>query len=318
MRMVQHYDQLKGHCVSNLSQSVRVCVGLVASGAGINMALAAGTAPIPNFAPNPSVSWVAVQGGFKPPNSGAGPVQDDPNHPTVTNDDFRLTGKQPTWPVADLSNPILRPWVKEALRKHNEIVLSGAPGYGPRQSCWLVGTPAFLVAPVFRPIYIVQAPKEILMTWLLDHQTRHIYMDVPHSTNPKPSYFGESIGHYEDNSLIVDTIAINDKTVIDDYLTPHTDKLHVVERYRMIDDGKTLEVKLRVEDPGAFTMPWDAVQYFKRVEPGVADNVNVISNDLTSGRSAAGPLTEESCAESTLSHLGQGALPVPHADKADF
>ena len=304
--------------MSYWSQSVRIGVGIVALGVCVPAALAADAAAIPNFAPNPSVSWVALQGGFKPPKSGAGPVQDDPNHPTVTNDDFRLTGKQPTWPVADLSNPILQPWVKEALRKHNEIVLAGHPGYGPRASCWLVGTPGFLVAPVFRPIYIAQAPKEVLMTWLLDHQTRHIYLDVPHSANPKPSYFGESVGHYEGDTLVVDTIAINDKTFIDDYLTPHTDKLHIVERYRMTDGGKTLEVNLHVEDPGAFTMPWDAVQYFRRVEPGIADNANVISNDPTSGRSAAGPLTEESCAESTLSHLGEGALPVPHADKPDF
>jgi hypothetical protein len=317
MRAVQLFGN-EGACVSNWCKTVSVCAGALVCGGCIDMAFAANAAAIPNFAPNPSVSWVAVQGGFKPPESGAGPVQDDPHHPTITNDDFRLTGKQPTWPVADLSNPILLPWVKEALRKHNEIVLSGAPGYGPRQSCWLVGTPAFLVAAVFRPIFIVQAPKEVLMTWLLDHQTRHIYMDVSHSANPKPSYFGESVGKYEGDTLIVDTIGINDKTFIDDYLTPHTDKLHVVERYRMIDGGKTLEVKLHVEDPGAFTMPWSAVQYFKRVEPGIADNANVISNDSTSGRSAAGPLTEESCAESTLSHLGKGALPIPHAEKADF
>jgi hypothetical protein len=308
----------QGFCVPSVFQRITICAGIAACGIYVDLAFAADKSSIPNFAPNPSVSWVAVQGGFKPPKSGAGPVQDDPQHPTITNDDFRLTGKQPTWPVADLSNPILQPWVREALRKHNEIVLSGAPGYGPRQSCWLVGTPGFLVAPVFRPIYIVQAPKEVLMTWLLDHQTRHIYMDVPHSAHPKPSYFGESVGHYEGDSLVVDTIGINDKTYIDDYLTPHTDKLHVVERYRMTDNGKTLEVGLHVEDAGAFTMPWDAVQYFKRVEPGVADNTNVIANDLTSGRSSAGPLTEESCAESTLSHLGEGALPVPRAEKADF
>jgi hypothetical protein len=281
-------------------------------------ALGAAAVSVPNFSPNSVVSWVAIQGGFKPPARGAGPVQDAPGHPTITNDDFRATGKQPTFPVADLSNPILQPWVKEVLRKRNEIVLAGTPGYGPRQSCWLVGVPAFLVAPVFRPIFIVQSAKEVVMTWQLDHQSRHIYLNVPHSAKVKPSYFGESVGHYEGDTLVVDTIGINDKTFIDDYLTPHTDKLHVIERYRMTDGGKTLEVKLRVEDPGAFTMPWDAVQYFKRLEPGVSENELTVANDATTGRSAAGPLTEESCAESTLSHLGEGALPVPHADKPDF
>src|ERR1700760_2238884 len=124
-----------------MSKTIGVCCIYILVSGVMNTALAGEAAAIPNFAPNPSVSWVAVQGGFKPPQSGAGPVQDDPNHPTITNDDFRLTGRQPTWPVADLTNPILRPWVKEVLRQRNEIVLSGAPGYGPRQSCWLVGTP---------------------------------------------------------------------------------------------------------------------------------------------------------------------------------
>ena len=86
----------------------------------------------------------------------------------------------------------------------------------------------------------------------------------------------------------------------------------------MTDGGKTLEVTLHVEDPGAFTMPWDAIQYFKRVEPGVSENELTVANDATTGRSAAGPLTEESCAESTLSHLGEGALPVPRAETPDF
>ena len=167
-------------------------------------------------------------------------------------------------------------------------------------------------------MYFVQTPKLVVMILSSKQEVRHIYLTDKHSANVKPSWYGESIGRYEGDTLVVDTIGINDKTSLDDYLTPHTDKLHIVERYRMTDGGKTLEVKLHVEDPGAITMPWNAVQYFKRVEPGVSDNANVISNDPTSGRSAAGPLTEESCAESTLSHLGGGALPVLRADKPDF
>jgi hypothetical protein len=300
------------------AKAISGCVSAWAGFVWVGAAFGASIAPPPEFSPNPAVGWVAIQGGFKPPVSGAGPVRDDPNHPTVTNDDFRISGKEPTFPVADLSNPILQPWVQEVLRKRNEKVLAGTPGYGPRQSCWLVGVPAFLVAPVFRPIFIVQTAKEVLMTWQLDHQSRHIYLDVPHSVNVTPSWFGESVGHYEGDTLVVDTIGIGDKTVIDDYLTPHTEKLHVVERYRMTEGGKALEVALHVEDPGAFTMPWDAIQYFKRVEPGVSENELTVANDATTGRSAAGPLTEESCAESTLSHLGEGALPVPRAETPDF
>jgi hypothetical protein len=81
-----------------------------------------------------------------------------------------------------------------------------------------------------------------------DQQVRHVYLDVPHSENPKPSWYGESIGHYEGDTLVMDTVGLNDKTFLDNYRTPHTEKLHVVERWRLIDDGERLEVKVRVED----------------------------------------------------------------------
>lgn len=303
-----------------LTASAEQCMRWALAGAAA--AVCAGVTPAsavpPDFAPNPGVSWLADPGGFKPPASGAGPVQDDPKHPTITNDDYRLTGKQPTFPVADLSNPILQPWVRDALRRHNEQIFAGKSGLGPRQSCWPVGTPALLIVGVFRPIYIVQSPREVLMTWQLDHQYRHIYLDVPHSRNVKPSWFGESVGHYEGDTLVVDTIGISEKAVMDDYLTPHSSSLHVVERYRMTNNGKDMEVQLHVEDAGAFTMPWNAVQHFHRLEPGISENTLAIQNDPTTGRSVAGPLQEESCAENAKPLFTDQELPIPQANTPDF
>jgi hypothetical protein len=63
------------------------------------------------------------------------------------------------------------------------------------------------------------------MLWQMDQQVRHIYMDVPHSANPRPSWYGESVGHWEGDTLVVDTIGQNTKTFIDNYRTPHTRKL---------------------------------------------------------------------------------------------
>ena len=121
---------------------------------------------------------------------------------------------------------------------------------------------------------------------------------LSHSENVKPSWTGESVGHYEGDTLVVDTIGINDKTYIDNFRTPHTEKLHVVERFRMIDDGKTLEANIRIEDPGAFTMPWNAVQRWRRVQQG--------------------PMYERTCAENPFDLHIQDTEPVPHADKPDF
>ena len=297
-----------------ISVALGMASGLLCAGA----ALGAPSASAPNFSPNPSVGWVGEQGGFRPLSRGAGPVMEDPAHPAVGNDEFRLTGKQPSFATADLSNPVLQPWAREALRKRNERILAGEPGFGPRVSCWPGGVPTFLLGAPFRPMFIIQSAKEVVMVLQLDHQIRRIYLDVPHSANVKPSWYGESVGHYEGDALVVDTIGLNNRTYVDNFLTPHTDKLHVVERLRLRDSGRTLEARIHVEDDGAFTMPWDGVQLFKRVEPGVADNGLVVQNDGTNGRGEAGPMTEESCAESNLITFGSDGMPIPQAAVPDF
>jgi hypothetical protein len=297
---------------------ISVSIGLLSGLLCLDAALGAPNASLPNFSPNASVSWVGDQRGFRPISSGAGPVMEDPAHPAVGNDEFRLTGKQPAFATADLSNPILQPWARDALRKRNERILAGEPGFGPRVSCWPGGVPTFLLGAPFRPMFIIQSAKEVVMVLELDHQIRRIYLNVPHSQNVKPSWYGESVGHYEGYTLVVDTIGLNDRTPVDNFLTPHTGRLHVVERFRVIEDGRTLEARMHVEDDGAFTMPWDAVQRFKRIEPGVADNSLVIPNDGTNGRSEAGPLTEQSCAESPLVTFASDGAPIPQAAVPDF
>jgi hypothetical protein len=269
----------------------------------------------PDFAPNPSVGWVALSGEFIAPASGAGPVLRDPAHPRVSNDDLRATGAQPTFPMGDVNSPILQPWAKNVLKQHNDLVLSGKPAFPPQASCWPAGVPHFLLYPV-QPVYFVQTPKEVIMTWQADHQIRHVYLQDKHSDGVKPSWYGESIGHYEGDTLIVDTIGLNDKTAIDGYQTPHSDQLHVVERFRMTNGGKTLEVNVHVEDPGAFTTPWDAIQRYRRVEPSVATNPDPL-NPLSS-TSAEGPMLEASCAENPNSLMGMASIPIPQTVKPDF
>ncbi|HEX5280424.1 MAG TPA: hypothetical protein VFW28_10110 [Micropepsaceae bacterium] len=269
------------------------CAGILAGAANA----ASDNAGHPDFAPNDKVRWIALTSEFIAPPSGAGPVMDDPAHPYVSNNLAARTGKVPTFPVGDITNPILQPWAREAVRKHNELAMSGKGAYTLQARCWPMGVPAFLLYPV-RPVYFVQSDKEVVMTWTGDHMSRHIYMNVPHSNNPKPTWFGESIGHYEGDTLVVDTIGLNDRTFVDNFRTPHTTQLHVVQRYQMIDGGKTLEVKIHVEDPGAFTTPWDAIQHYRRVE-GV-------------------PMDEETCAEGARDYFQQDAEPIPQAIKADF
>ena len=271
----------------------------------------------PDFAPNPSIGWYAYNRIFIPPATGAGPVQQDPAHPYVSNDEFRVTGRQPTAQLADLSNPILQPWAREVVRKRNELVLSGKPVNPPQASCWPKGVSAFLLSPMTQPMYFVQGRKEVVMILASFNDVRHIHLTDKHSDNVKTSWYGESIGRYEGDTLVVDTIGLDDRTLVDRFGTPHTKQLHVIERFRLIEDGNVLEANVHVEDPGAFTMPWDATQRFRQYEAAVR---KVPVERLAQLASAPeGPLREIICAENPNSFFpGTNALPIPQAVVPDF
>jgi hypothetical protein len=236
---------------------------------------------------------------FASPATGLGPVTDGPAHPYVNNEVAREMKIPPSYRVADLDNAAgknLMPWVREALRKQNELILQERNGESREARCWETGVPAFHLNPGL--MHIIQTPKEVVL--FLTGRARHIWLDVPHSVDPKPSWYGESVGHYEGDTLVVDTIAFNDKTFVDSYRTPHTDKLHVVERLRLIDGGNTLEVAFTVEDPGAFYQPYSGTRNRHRV--------------MASGRGPA----EFDCSAANDDYFNIGLEPVPTADKPDF
>jgi hypothetical protein len=295
----------------------KLALSALALSAGLSARAAFGAAPQvpPDFAPNPAVGWVAFAPRWMEPLSGQGPLEDDPAHRRISNDDFRKSGKQPTFPVGNLNSPLLKPWAREKMRPYNERVLAGKPAYPRQASCLPVGVPTFELYPV-QPVYFIQSPKEVIMVWQADHQIRHVYLNVPHSAHPKPSYYGESIGHYEGDTLVVDTIGVDPRTYVDSFQTPHSDKLHVIERFHMTDGGTVLEVDVHVEDPVAFTRPWNAMQKYRRVEPG--RSVPPARADLNSSTSRPGPMLEASCAENPDSLMGEDATPIPHANRSQF
>ena len=260
-------------------------------------ALSASSDPIPDLSTAGTSAWRNPNNDFIAPKTGAGPVSFDPN--------FGTARRTPNMFVADLSNPILQPWVKEALRKANVEALSGGANRSqptPVSRCSPAGVPGTLLLRL-QPMYIAQTPKEVVFLYQSDHQIRHIYLDVPHSQTVTPSWYGESIGHYEGDTLVVDTVGITTKVPVDYYMTPHTEKLHVIERYHLVNDGRTLEVNFTVDDPGAFTMPWSASQRYQKV--------------------ANSPLEEYACAEglanaSLAEDPGQAQFPIPRAQVPDF
>jgi hypothetical protein len=251
----------------------------------------------PNFSPDGDTGWIPARAegdDFISPESGPGPVVSDKDHPYVPNN----PRSQPTYRVADLTNPILKPWMMEPMRRANEEVLAGKVPFTADSRCWPGGVPGFDVYAHVRPTYFVQSEKEVVLIMESDMQVRRIYLNVPHSKAPKPSWYGESVGHYEGDELVVDTIGMNDKSFVDNYRTPHTDQIHVVERFKLIDGGKQLQVTVTVDDPGAFNMPWTAIQRWRRRE-GVG-------------------LIELICAENHNDYFGNESVPIPQADRPDF
>jgi hypothetical protein len=242
-------------------------------------------------------------------------VPQDPAHPFVSNDEFRATGKSATFPMGDPNAPILQPWARDELKKINQTITSGKPVFSLHATCRPAGVPDFLLLPMTIPMYIVQGPHEILLILEDFGDVRRVYLNGKHSANLKPSWYGESVGHYEGDTLVIDTIGFNDKTPVDHFQTPHTTQLHVVERYRLIESGTTLEANVRVEDPGAFTSPWIAIQRFRQYEPLASKNVASLAVLATPEE---GPLIEAVCAENPNALMGLPALPVPQTTMPDF
>jgi hypothetical protein len=254
---------------------------------------------VPNLYIDSDSGWLPVGDDFLPPPSGPGPVTFDKHHPYVDNGAARRTHTQPTFRVADLDNPILQPWAVEQMRKANDEVLAGKIPFRPRESCYPAGVPGFLVYNLVFANRFLQTPKQVTIINPGGPELRRVYLDVPHAAQLTPSWYGESVGHYENgDTLVVDTVGLTTKAFIDNYRTPHTDRLHVVERFKLAGGGEMLEVLITIDDPGAFTMPWSAVQRFKRVH--------------------AGPMEEAICAENNANPFSFDMVPTPQADKSDF
>ena len=240
---------------------------LVAAWAAPAVAQEKTTPPI--FSWDLTVGWIGV-GDIQPVPGRVPPLSQDPKYPFVPNG----AGRQPTYRIADLTNPNLKPWVKEVMKKDNDEVLAGKIAFTPSSSCMPAGVPGFLaLGGNNNPYWFVQTPKEVVIMRAADSQVRRIYLDVPHSSNPKPSWYGESVGHYEGDTLVVDTIGLSTKTFVDNYRTPHTDKLHVIERWRMVNNRQAMEVTVTVEDPDSFNEPWSGTRRYRRVQQQFIEDI---------------------------------------------
>jgi hypothetical protein len=228
--------------------------------------------------------------------------------------------------VGDYNNPILKPEAAEVVRRHGEISKKSLPYPTPGNQCWPGGVPF-----VFWNIgmQMLQEKDKVTILYTNDHEVRHVRLNAQHPANVVPSWYGDSVGHYEGDTLVIDTVGVKvgPFAMVDMYGTPHTEALHVVERYRLLDNAAAIESEERgqrenfrmqqsdtglarnpndkgpgllmeftVEDPGVFTTPWSGRVTYRR---------------------PLGDWLEFACADGTIDHVGR-EIKLPTAGRPDF
>lgn len=229
--------------------------------------------------------------------------------------------------VGDYTNPILNRRAAEIVKKHGELSLSGVGYPTPSNQCWPGGVPYIFWT---FGMQMLQQKDKITILYLHDHEVRQVRMNEAHPARVTPSWYGDSVGRYEDETLVIDTVGVKlgPFAMADMYGTPYSEALHVVERYQLLDyeaakaglerdaktnvryptglnaldfdpnyKGKHLRLEITVEDEHVFTTPWSAV--------------------VTYGR-PLGEWVEHVCAENRHEYYSGSDTAVPTAKKPDF
>jgi hypothetical protein len=242
---------------------------------GQSGAAAQTTASIPDL----SGVWLHPGLGFGPPLSGPGPVRNKSRLPSGASN-FALA-------VGDYTNPILKPEAAEVVRRFGEISLTGKVFPDPDNMC--LQNPLPYIFWNFG-VQILQQPNRVTLIYEHDNDYRNVRMNQPHPATVVPTIHGDSVGHYEGDTLVIDTVGIKlgPYRMVDRFGTPYTPALHVIERYRLIgpeaakqalaeaekewpriggvdpDYRGALQLEFTVEDPGVFTQPWSATITYGR------------------------------------------------------
>lgn len=253
--------------------------GLLLAGAFAAQGAAAAEIAVPDF----SGLWAhPFLTGMEPPASGPGPVRNTARRPDGVANFQQLIG--------DHTNPILKPAAAAAVKQHADATRTGGWYPTPSNQCWPSGVPYIFWD--FSVLFL-QQKDQIVLSYRQGGEVRRIRMNASHPARVAPSYYGDSVGHFEGDTLVIDTIGLNGKNPVDRFGTPHTSKLHVVERWRLVEQGLSLRVDVTVEDPDAFFQPWKTYQVYRRNNK---------------------PLEVEICAENNL----QFDYHMPVAGKPDF
>jgi len=284
---------------------------LVSFALSVSMLAWPGSAATPSL-PDFGGYWGRNSTDFEPPLSGPGPVTNK--------------GKSFYARFGDDTNPILKPEAAARIREASKATVEGVNFPTPSNQCspW---SPPYMWRALM--VQVLQQKDQVTITTVGDQQVRRIRLNAAHPANVTPTWSGDSVGHYEGDTLVIDTVGVKfgHNSMIDNYGTPYSEALHVVERIRLVDaetakkgaersealngrveviaggasidpEARTgLRIEFTVEDPKYFTTPWLAAVTF---------------------RPALGVVEERVCAETTFDYNSNTEVAVPRADKPDF
>ena len=268
-----------------MSKSLGLIACLVSSSA---LGLAAYAQPVAT--PDFSGVWGRNTIDYTAPESGKGPLKN-------------ISGSRAMM-VGDYNDPMLKPWAAEIVKRNGEISKTGDAFPTAHNQCWPEPPPYILGN---QQLQVLQQKDQVTLMYSHGSQSRRVRLNATHPANVVPSWYGDSVGHYEGDTLVVDTVGIKvaPLSTVDRYGTPHTEALHVVERFHMVEQsattaeplrrggfqgdvddavdrdykGKLLRVDFTVDDAGTFNMPWSGAVVYNRakglfIEDVCAENIH--------------------------------------------
>ena len=191
--------------------------------------------------------------------------------------------------IAKMNPPYKPEWMAEFDAHRKKVAETGVNDGDPTAGCLPPGMPRMMS--VVYPMEILLTPGQVTIITEWMGQIRRVYTDGrKHPEDPDATYVGHSIGHWDKDTLVIDTVAMKGDTRIDQTGMKHSDQIHVIERMRLLDP-QTLENQLTLEDPVAFTQPWTVTRTFRRAKAGeemrefvcLENNRNPIKSDGSVG-----------------------------------
>ena len=198
---------------------------------------------------------------------------------------WEVAGKAPELRTVEGKAPPLTSEAQKLYEERRAKWKAGDLSYDPTAKCVSPGMPRVLYLPY--PFQIIQRSKRITFLFEWNYWNRHVDMSGKALEAAYPLSLGESLGHWEGDTLVIRTNGLRaDNTMLDAAGLPHSEELTLTEHLRLIEGGKRLEDRIRFEDPRTFTQPWETVVKFNRLPDTYEIKMDICLDRTDAGRAA--------------------------------